>query len=262
MRLSFLGFLFLTFSLFSCGSDYDDVLLDEGFSVPLSIGNYWNYKVDSNGIHTRDSLYILKDTLIDSQNYKKFEANENTVANGFYSSSLNNNGIRQVNNTLFLSGSLDLSTGMNLPIDLNVSLRDFIIFKSNAALNELQSSVSATINEEFNGYPMTINYTLKSLGGQFVNDYTSPDNSFYGKVKTSKIVLTLSISTLISGITIPVLSNQDVLVSTQYVSKDIGVVYSQTLISYTVSQFIADQIGIPASTSQVQEEFLNNYFVN
>jgi hypothetical protein len=82
-------------------------------------------------------------------------------------------------------------------------------------------------------------------------------------VKTAKIFLNASITTVqnVGGfpVTITVLSNQQILASTQYIADNIGVAYTNTVTSYTINQAVADQFGIPASNTQTQEEFLDTY---
>jgi hypothetical protein len=63
-------------------------------------------------------------------------------------------------------------------------------------------------------------------------------------------------------ITVNILPQQDVVVSTQYLSKNIGVVYTKTNTNFSLNATIAAQIGLPVTTTQVQEEFLDTYNVN
>ena len=63
-------------------------------------------------------------------------------------------------------------------------------------------------------------------------------------------------------VTINILPQQDVVVSTQYLSKNIGVVHTKTNTNFTLNATIAAQIGLPVTNSQVQEEFLDTYSVN
>ena len=63
-------------------------------------------------------------------------------------------------------------------------------------------------------------------------------------------------------ITVNILPQQDVVVSTQYLSKNIGIVYTKTNTNFSLNAAIAAQIGFPVTNSQVQEEFLDTYNVN
>lgn len=235
---------------------------DTNFSIPLSNGKYWTYDVVAQAGNSRDSLYISGDSIIGSNTYKRFEV-KNDIATGFYSSSLRNNGVRESDNKLLLTGDLSLASGQQLPIDLDVSLIDFIIFKKGATLDELLSTKTGTIQQTVQGFPLTINYSLKSKGGESIPNYTSPNGDIYTNVRTSKILLNASITTVqdFNGfpVTITILSDQQILASTQYIANNIGVVYTNTVTTYTINQTIADQFGIPASDTQTQEEFLDTH---
>jgi hypothetical protein len=258
-RILLVNTLILTFFI-SCSKDYDDTALNN-INVPLTTGDYWVYDVETDGGPlTEDHLFISGDVVIGANTYKKMETLDN-LAIGFYSSSLRNNGVRQVQNSLLLTGDLSLNAGQTLPINLNLSLVDFTIFKGNARSNETLSTKTGTINETINGYPLTIDYQLRSIAGDNFASFTSPNNDVYTDVKAVKIVLTATVSTTISGFPITVLSNQDILTSYQYVANNIGVVHTNTTITYTIPQLIADQLNVPATSTQIQNEYLTNYFV-
>nr|WP_294935815.1 hypothetical protein [uncultured Flavobacterium sp.] len=247
----------------SCSSDDSSGdTTPTNFTIPLTDGKYWTYDVTGEAGDTRDSLYVAGDTLIGSTTYKRLEVRDN-IATGFYSSSLRNNGVRQVDTKLLLTGDLSLSAGDQLPIDLDLSLLDFTIFKSNATNGEILATKTGTIQQTVQGYPLTIHYTLKSKGGESIPNYTSPNTDAYTDVKTSQIVLNASITTVqdVGGfpITITVLADQTVLTSTQYIANNIGVVYTNTVTSYTINETIATQLGVPSSDSQTQEEFLDTH---
>lgn len=257
--------------LISCSNDSStEEVQVEPFSIPLETDNYWTYDVSDNSMNSfRDSLYVGNDTIIGSKTYKKMKVKDN-IAFGFFSSSLRNNGVRVSGNKLFLSGDLSLNTGQNSPINLDLTLDDFIIFDADAPLGENPSTRTGTIQEVINGYPLLINYTLKSVGGQYFANYTSPNGDEYSNVRSGKIILSASISTtqVISGfpITIQVLPQQDVLVSEQFVAENIGVVHTNTVTSYTLNSSlpseIVDQLGIPSTNTITQNEFLDTYLVN
>jgi hypothetical protein len=261
-------FLVLINSLifFSCSSDDNSGNNDNSsFQIPLSNGSYWTYDVENETENTRDSLYISNDTIINSKTYKKFKT-KNNIATGFYSSSLRNNGVRFSEGKLLMSGDLSLAGGTDLGLDFDLTLDDFIIFNRNATAGQLLSTKSGIIEEDFDGVPVTINYSLKSFGGETLNTYTSPNGDSYENVKSVLIKLNVTVTTVqeILGfpVTINVLTPQDVIVSTQYIASGIGVVHTITTTSYTINSAIADEFGIPASGSQNQKEFLDDYQIN
>ncbi len=264
-RSLLLTFLCATSLFISCSDDEETG--NGSYNVPLTDGNYWTYDVDSEGTLTRDSLYISGDVVMNSKTYKKFQTKDD-VATGFYSSSLRNNGVRKSNSKLLMSGNLSLAAGQDLPINLDLTLDDFVIFNSNASNNQTLNSspVTGTIEETYQGYPITINYSLQSYGGESLSTFTSPNGDVYSNVKATKIKLNVSVTTVqtIGSITIPitVLAPQDLIISTLYTAKDIGVVYTNTDTTYSINATIADQFGIPATGSQNQKEYLDVYLVN
>ena len=261
-------FIALSFALLSCSSDDGNSsstqTTDFTDALPLNNGNYWTYDVV--GLTTtRDSLYISGDTIIAPNTYKKFK-NKNNNATGFFCSSVNNNGVRKDSGKLLLSGDFSFGLGTTLPVGLDLNLVDFIIFKEYATSGEVLNEKTGSFIQDFNGIPLNIEYKLKSVGGDNFINYTSPNSDSYSNVKSTKIILNLKITStqIFAGIpvTLIILQPQDVITSTQYISKDIGVIYTNTLTTYNIDSAIATQFGIPASNTQTQEEFLDIFNVN
>jgi hypothetical protein len=230
--------------------------------LPLTDGNYWTYDVIGQGLSNRDSLYIANDTTINTKTYKKLKTL--SLPFGFYSNSLRNNGLRKENDAIYMTGNSGLNLGNTLPIE--ISLSDLIIFKESATANQQLGSVSGTISQDFQGYPLIIDYTLKTTALETLPSFTSPDNMVYTDIKKVKITLNLKVATTIVGIPIPIaiLNPQDVVVSTQYYAKNIGMVYNNTVISYELVDLSAFGVTlpIPQSDTQTQEELLDLYQVN
>lgn len=257
----FLTIFALSFAFISCSDDNDSDNVD--FNIPLTNGSFWVYRVTGQDFVTRDSLYVANDTIINSNTYKKMKTREVQPA-GFYSASLRNNGLRKSNNKLLLSGNLAISGDLQLPINVDLNLSDFVIFDANASLNQQLDTKNGVIQENFNGIPLTINYNLKAIAGESYPTFTSPNGEQYPNVKSVVFRLNVSISATLPGIPlpIPVLSSQDVIVSTQYIAEGIGMVHANTIYSYSINSTISEEIGIPESSSQVQQEFLISYQIN
>ncbi|WP_396217238.1 hypothetical protein [Flavobacterium sp.] len=274
-------FAILSLSLVSCAVEGLESTLDDNSNntnntnnpnntatftdaIPLNTGNYWTYDVVGLA-NTRDSLYIFGDEIVGASTYKKFK-NRNNIATGFYCTSLNNNNVRKSAGKLLLTGNLSVLQGITLPAGLDFSLTDFIIFKENATNGEILSEKTGTFQQTISNFPVTIEYRLRSIGGESFTSFTSPNNDVYPNVKSTKIAVNLKITTTqtIAGfpITVNILPQQDVVVSTQYLSKNIGVVYTKTNTNFSLNAAIAAQIGLPVTTTQVQEEFLDTYNVN
>ena len=268
-------FAILSLSLVSCaiegledtiGENTDNTNNITSFTnaLPLNTGNYWTYDVVG-ATNTRDSLYVFGDETVGTHTYKKFK-NRNNIATGFYCSSLNNNTVRKEAGKLLLTGNLSVLQGITLPSGVDLSVTDFIIFKESATNGEILSEKTGTFQQTISSLPITIEYRLRSIGGENFPSYTSPNNDVYPNVKSTKIAVSLKITSTqtIAGfpITINILPQQDVVVSTQYLSKNIGIVYTKTNTDFNLNATIATQIGLPVTNSQVQEEFLDTYNVN
>lgn len=254
--------------LTSCTSDNNSGSGEPTNYFPLETGNYWTYDVTGANLSERDSLYIANDTVINTKTYKKPKTLD--LPFGFFSNSLNNNGLRKEGSSVVVTGSTGLNLGDTFPI--NLSLNDFVIFKEDASNNDQLSSISGVLSQDFQGYPLELTYAMKSTAMETLPTFTSPDGEVYTDVKKVKITLNLKITTtqtvIILGnptqFTITIMNPQDVVVSTQYYSKNIGMVYTNTTISYELQDLSQYNVTlpIPQSGSQMQEEFLDTYQVD
>jgi hypothetical protein len=255
--LAFIGFT-------SCSSDDSNSEPDPTDELtnylPLTIGNYWTYDVVTEGVGNRDSLYSSNDTIISGVSHKKFKTLE-AIPNGFYSASLKNNGLRVDGKTVKMSGTANFDYGLGLPI--NISISNFIILKESAVSNEQLSSVTGTFSQTIEGYPLDFTYTLKTVSDGQVASYTSPNADVYSNVIKTKVILNLKITSTqtIGGfpITVTILAPQDVVTSTQYYAEGIGMVHTNTNISYNLQEIPGVTLPFPSSGSQTQQEFLDTY---
>jgi hypothetical protein len=249
--------------LISCssGNDASDTVTDTAY-FSLKSGSFWTYNVPENeaGPAGRDSLYTASDTLIGAVTYKKFKTKDQPF--GFYSNSLNGNSLRKSGDKLLLTGAASLNFQATLPI--NLALSDFVIFKESAADNEVIGTFSGTMTQTLQGLPLLINYILKATAISTLPTYVSPDGTVYTDVKSVKTTLNLEISAVNENlpVPIPVMAPQDVVTSTQYYAKNIGMVYAHTVVAYHLEDFSGlGTLPIPQSASQTQEEFLDTYHI-
>jgi hypothetical protein len=261
-KLFILSAILLT--IISCTSDSNNGSSEN--YLPLTIGNSWKYSVSgTNGdAATEDSLYIANDTTISTTIYKKFKARN--FATGLFSSSLNQNAVKEIGSTVVLTGGSSL--GLQDIFPLNIDLVNFVLLNSDASANTTLSTVTGTINQTFEGIPITITYTLKSVSDGVLPSYSLPNGVIYNDIIKTKLIVNLSVSSTqtIPGtnfpIVIPILNSQDVLVSNQYYSKNVGMVYNKTNINFTLNSAFAAQFNLPANTNQEQIEYLTGFNVN
>ena len=266
MKIKFLLIFAILILLFSCNSDSNSEsnVPSQTNYFPLTNRNYWKYNILTNAITQKDSLYISNDTTINTKIYKKFKTRN--MPFGFFSNSLNKNGLRIEESKLLLTGAIAFDFGVGIPI--NLSVIDFTIFDENAPINQQLGSVSGIINQTVQNYPLVIEYTLKSTSLESLPTFTS-NGRVYNDVKKVKTVLNAKITTTftVAGISFPVVVNildaQDVITSYQYYSKNIGVCYTKTIINFNLNSLpVGISIALPTSGNQTQEEFLENHRLN
>ena len=275
-KLIYLILIATSLSIVSCSKSDDNSVVDDGSSTPTTFfpihsGNYWTYDVVSTGTSTRDSLYISGDTLINTKTYKKLK----TLAapNGFHSTIVRNNGLRIDGSSLKMSGVFSIPTFVGNPY--NINLDDFTVFKQNSSQGDILSTLSGTFDQTIQGYPLTFDYTLKTVSDGDLASYSANDNgviSNYNNLKKAKIILNLKITTVQSitvggvatPVTVTVMSAQDVITSNSYYVENRGVVYTNTLMNYQLADLSQFNVTLPfpSSGTQTQEEFLHSSVTN
>lgn len=266
MKISKIFILLLAFSLMSCRNelvDLEDGLRSNANYFPLDLGNYWTYNVKRLTVSNKDSLFVQKDTTINGNAYKKFKTK--LLPNGFYSTALNNNSVRQSNDRLLLAGKFKLEVIANNPTFIDLS--DFVIFKELTSANEVIGTKTGTIEQVFGGRNVKVEYTLQTIGLPPLSAFMTPDGKTYANVKPIRMIVNVKIEdapqTLIGQlIVIPILLPQDVIISTQYYAKNKGMVYAKTDLSYQLQnlpQIVST--GVAMTRNETQEEFLDKSVV-
>ncbi len=249
----------LGFFAVSCSSDDSNNDNNNGNAtnfLPLSAGKYWVYDVTGTLQDGRDSLYVANDTIIGVNSYKNLKTK--FQANGFFSGALSNNSARVAGDELLVSGEVSIPLSEEFPVSIAIS--DFTIFKEGASANTVFDNVSGTIQQEYEGIPLSLDYTLTTRAKDDRATYTI-NNQTYTDVKVVETVLNLKISATLTGIPIPLtlMDSQDVLVSNQYYADGIGVVHVVTDFQYNLNAAFSSQLPIPQSGSENQEEILVDY---
>lgn len=257
----FIAFLLMAF-LTSCSSDNETTTPETTPTAdyfPTENGKFWVYDVTGD-FPGRDSLYIANDTMINNSAYKKLKTKE--LAFGFFTSSLAENGVRKSGDKLLISGATSVSLLQGFPLDFEV--KDFTLFKENAIDNEPLALISGTIDYEYDGIPLEFDYTMKSVFKESLASFNVPNYGNYQDVKVIQIILNLQVGGVYEAGTISLpftlLNAQDVVVSTQYYAKNVGMIYSHTTINYQlndISQFVGD-ITIPMSVNREIKEYLDH----
>lgn len=263
MKNLYFGAALLFIGITSCSSSDDNTNNTPSSYLPLTATSAWVYDVNMAGSEIgRDSLYVNGESMINGKTYQKL--NTKSVPAGFYTNTLNNNNVRKDGDKLLITGTTGLALAEFLPI--NIAVSDFVIFKENSSTNTQLDAISGTIEQDLEGFPLIIDYKLKSVFKESLASFTVPGKESYTNVKAITLVANLKVSTvyllpvLNTPINISILNAQDVIVSTQYYAEGIGMVYSKTEINYQLNE-IPQQSGIelpiPSQGSSTIEEFLN-----
>ncbi len=231
--------------------------------MPLKTLNFWNYTVENRvsanapASTFTDKLNVGNDVIQNMITYK--EMYTTFAPNGFFSSMLSNNKLRIDGTRLKVTGTFTNNIIPN--VNVAVSLVDFIILKDNASAGTALSSQSGQVVQTISGYPVTFDYTFKSIAEGTLASFTS-NGVTYNNVKKTKIVLTATATTIFQGVFSTVLLTQDVIVSNLYFVPNQGMIYNNRVFNYTINPGIAAQLQVPATASQVQEEFIGTFNVS
>jgi len=266
--------------LISCSND-DVVNFDndteniavEGDYFPSQIGNYWKYDVSttnnltSNNTVSQDSLYLISE----SASTLMLDVNNGLPANGPIIGLLSSGTLTKSDTTLSIDGVLELPEELSEFVDFDINLDNFVLYNTEANNNTQLASNSNSITENFDGYPLTINYELTSTAVSF-SETLSLNGNVYSNVIISKLALNLEVTTTInvSGIDLPlaILEPNDVLISTNYYVEGIGLVQADSNTSYQISDSAITALNaagvtipIPTSGSTTIDQVIDNYFV-
>jgi hypothetical protein len=246
----------------------DDVVTNY---VNLAFLNYWQYEANSTRIVDNapatvpisttetitsgyDNLNAGNDVVLNTFTYKNMTTSLNNY--GFYCSMLKDNNLRVDGSSVKMTGKFRFDLGGNV---LEFPVADFVIFKENALINtELGMPATGTttfpVTVATLTLPITVNYKVKAIAGGDSADIVY-NSTTYTNIKKITLYITLDAnitapgSSTITQVLDPI--NQDVIVSTQYYSKNIGLVKADTNISYKFSSAITNVAPtLPAKATQ------------
>lgn len=261
--------LLLGMALFGCSSDDNSGGNNDtgaGTYLPQQQGNYWVYDVESEEFSGRDSLYVSGTTTSQGNTYYTYSTLD--FPYGFYSELMTSGGSRSSGSKIFMTGAVGLGDLFGLDFGSDINLDDFVIFDSSASQGTiLDSEVGSFMIPYSDEMELLVEYSLSSKAGQNYPNYTVPNGNSYENVKSVTIAVSTKITAYIQvfGFTVPyvILNNQDVLSSTQYYAKDIGVVYVNTDFQYHLNEVPIPEfdLPIPQNFQSNTTETLDDYLV-
>ena len=284
MKSTYLLFVSVLFLSFSCSNNDDDNSSDNtnsqgttqntvtGDFFPLSIGNEWNYDVVNTNNSDNSSVDSTDELKVESVNGNSYtlSVNNNTTANGTLNNLLVSGDLTATDTQLTSTGSLELpiDIGTNLSIDFT----DANFYDTTKAVNEEIYALTDVITQDFNGIPLTINYTLSSTQLENLDSYEN-NGVTYTNVTSARIDLNVAVNasiTIVVPTTLPIIDSQNVLSITAYYADGIGLVYAEADSGFTLNQntlqllaTIGVDLGnIPTSVSTSNTQTLTSYTVN
>ena len=206
-----------------------------------------------------DQLNVDSDVTVANIPYKLMKTT--AAPTGFYSTMLNDNKLRVDGSSVKLTGDVSFNLGTN-PISLNVT--DLTIFKENAVAGATLStpqSGSKLITPLGASYSFDIKYIIKAVSNGDLASLVVGAQT-YTNLKVVKIYVNIdATANLPGGIGAkPALDpqTQDVIVSTQYWVKDLGVVFAETNVSYKLDVQIAAFAAQPIQNSRNVKDSLDS----
>ncbi len=253
-KLLFLcGITLLSFTV-GCSDDDSDVLNSNLANYyPLENNNSWTYTNRLNIEQQENQEGTETLTAVDAGNNAYTFEREGDILTGFASSILTNGEVTKQNNSLLYNGALtiDLSEFGSFPINLEpivFSIENAKLYDkaASAGTNLFSNSNQITQELSFEGqsFDLVIDYDIFIDQGQKLDNYSVATESF-ADVITSKIGLRMSISAIVGGfISLPLLDETEVISSTNYFAKDIGLIYNET--QYDIATEAISEINIPS----------------
>lgn len=241
--------------------------------MPIIALNTWNYATESTvttptptsgtGITTgADVLKVDSEVVENLITFKLMKALPITPT-GFYSNSVNNNKLRVDGSSVKMTGNISFNLGTNV---LNFGVTDFVIFKENALINTNlgnPSTGSTALTIPQLPVPIKVNYTIKAVSGGDSSPITIGTTT-YNNIKIVKLYVTIDANINpgfgVQQVFTPIM--QDVIISTQYYAKNIGVVKADTKVEYHLNPLIGSQAPtIPVDgLSNVSEKLTSKNF--
>ena len=225
----------LLISIVSCSSSDDDngedIPNDTNY-FPLVVNNSWEYNtiVTSPGVNdfvSQETLTLNNSSQQNGNTIYEFET-DNPVNAAPTTSALSQGSVYKSGNSLFYTGAFGLGIP-DLP-SLNFNIEDAPIYQKNSPLGEELFSISDTQQEQIEGFPITISYTLSTETSENFSTLEVNGTS-YNDVISSKIIVNVEIEVSITDpipANVPILPAQNAVIITNYFAKDIGLIKSET----------------------------------
>ena len=257
-----------TLAFTSCSSD-DDTNDGENETsptlfFPLLENSSWTYENMSDQVPgtLRDSLYWFGSQQLDNETYSDLDALQ--PANGFMTQIFAQNLLRTTDTQLLINGDLSTAVFEGLP-EISIPLDDTILYDLSQDPGVVLDELSGMIEQDFNGIPLVVNYNLLSIQGEQLEEFIAGGVG-YENVLSSQVVANIEVNAQVEfgGITldIPVLSSQDVIITTNYYAENIGLIFSEFQFQYQLEDLgnLGVDVPFPNEINTTSTQTLDIYF--
>lgn len=228
-RNPLIAVIFLScFLIFSCSSDDEDIenpQFEKNY-FPLVLDNSWDYKntvstQNQDDLISQETLTLNNISQVGGNTVYEFETS-NPVNSAPTTLALSNGFVYKNGTSLFYTGYFGLGTP-DFP-NINFEVEDGKIYDKNLAEGTEMFSFQDSLQENFNGVPIIIDYTVSSVMGSTLQSLVITDEAF-DDVITSKLIVNMEV--FVDGIPLPILENQKVIEVTNYFAEDVGLIKSE-----------------------------------
>lgn len=278
--------LFATLFLASCSSDDDGDNNNNdpitGNYMPSTVSDLWTYNVE--GTNSNDSNLNFTETDFISvatstgNGFTLVANNNNSPASGTMNAILVNGTLARDETTLKFSGDLELPSEFSDFSNTTISLQDVMIYDLNASNNSTLSEVTGSFTQDLdlegNILPLTVTYTLTTKKISNMNSLTVDgevfSNIFKGELNISmNVVTSIDLLGLGNPVDYDVLATQDVLTIENYFAKDVGLIKSESYITYQLDQGLLAvlanlqlDLGIPENLTVENTQEIESYLIS
>lgn len=270
MKPKYIFLFVITLLLTSCGKDdgFGEAIPKETSKnyFPTSKGNRWNF----------DNQFYSQEDTTESKEILRFR--DSIKENGTFSSRFTSDlplSKRGVGTSLFTNGKLTKIEGRlifngdfifqmpQLNQSIKIPLRNLIVLDQNISKDENLSTFNGTFQDTLaitdEKIPTVFNFSLDMDSGEEFESYSNGIDT-YDDVLSSRLNLRLSAQGVLpNGIVLEILAEQDVLNTTYFFAKDIGMIFSTSTTTiafeklYDYSFFQMDPIK--GNSVQVLEDY-------
>lgn len=245
------------FILVSCSSDDDGVGPANPNETatnyfPMQVGNQWTYqnKLDLEGEAPQEGTEKL--TVDDSftsngSTSYTFTSNVSPAQQGVASMLFTNGQLTKVEGRLIYNGQFEYNISA-IDASISIPLHNLIMYDQNIDSGQNLTSITDTVTKNINlsgtDVPVNFYYTFESYEDSFYESL-SANNQEYDDVISSQFIVNLSASAdILPGLSIDILLDQQVLQSTNYFAKGVGLIKSKNDINLEFEDL--SEFGFPS----------------